>query len=98
MLKIAFHQKYVHPLPEGHRFPMAKYELLPQQLLLEGTVDETAFFSPGIIEKELVLSAHTKEYFKNLTNLNLDRKAQRKTGFVHDHELKIGRASCRERV
>lgn len=87
MLKIAFHQKYVHPLPEGHHFPMAKYELLPQQLLLEGTVDETAFFSPGIIEKELVLSAHTEEYFKDLTNLNLDRKAQRKTGFVHDHEL-----------
>ena len=37
MLPIAFHPIYKHPLPEGHRFPMLKYELLPQQLLHEGT-------------------------------------------------------------
>src|SRR5690554_2542875 len=66
---------------------MPSYELLLHHLFLEATVDETALCSPGIIEKEMVLSAHTKEYFKDLTNLNLDRKAQRKTGFVHDHEL-----------
>ena len=28
MLKIAFDKKYVLPLPEGHRFPMLKYELI----------------------------------------------------------------------
>ncbi|MFN7015298.1 MAG: histone deacetylase, partial [Bacteroidia bacterium] len=31
MLKIAWSKCYAHPLPEGHRFPMAKYELLPDQ-------------------------------------------------------------------
>jgi hypothetical protein len=35
MFPIAFHPIYQHPLPEGHRFPMLKYEL-PQQLLHEG--------------------------------------------------------------
>jgi hypothetical protein len=28
MFPIAFHPIYQHPLPEGHRFPMLKYELL----------------------------------------------------------------------
>ena len=32
-LKIAYDPIYAHPLPEGHRFPMLKYELIPGQLL-----------------------------------------------------------------
>ena len=38
MLKIAFDPIYAHPLPEGHRFPMLKYELIPEQLLYEGSI------------------------------------------------------------
>ncbi len=87
MLKIAFHKHYVHPLPKGHRFPMAKYELLPQQLLLEGTVEESAFFSPGKIAKENILAVHDDVYFNDLLELRLDRRAQRKTGFEHNKEL-----------
>jgi hypothetical protein len=30
MLKIAHHPIYHHPLKEGHRFPMIKYDLLPE--------------------------------------------------------------------
>jgi hypothetical protein len=33
-------------LPENHRFPMEKYELLPQQLMLEGTCKKEDFFEP----------------------------------------------------
>lgn len=87
MLKIAFNHHYVHALPEGHRFPMAKYELLPQQLLLEGTINEDAFFNPGIIDKDLVLAVHDKTYYNDLLGLKLDRNAQRKTGFVHNEQL-----------
>ncbi|MGC1632274.1 MAG: histone deacetylase, partial [Gelidibacter sp.] len=48
MLKIAFHPIYKHPLPEGHRFPMLKYELLPEQLRHEGTCTEFNFFKPTL--------------------------------------------------
>ncbi|MGB8373717.1 MAG: histone deacetylase, partial [Salegentibacter sp.] len=48
MLKIAYHPIYKHPLPERHRFPMEKYELLPQQLLHEGTCSEENFFEPEL--------------------------------------------------
>src|SRR5690554_2861277 len=87
MLKIAFNDAYIHSLPKGHRFPMEKYELLPQQLLLEGTIEENAFFSPNKIKEEHVLAVHDQSYFKDLKALNLDRRTQRKTGFEHNAEL-----------
>ena len=49
MLKIAFNQNYIHPLDENHRFPMIKYELIPEQLLRENTCSSDNFFKPGII-------------------------------------------------
>ena len=54
MLPIAFHPIYKHPLPEDHKFPMLKYELLPHQLLLEGIAEESDFFAPEPVDlKEL---------------------------------------------
>ena len=52
MLKIAHNKHYVLPLPEGHRFPMEKYDLLPQQLLHEGTISITNIFEP--VEVDIV--------------------------------------------
>ena len=46
MLNIAYHPIYQLPLPEGHRFPMEKYDLLPKQLLHEGTCEIDDFFEP----------------------------------------------------
>lgn len=87
MLKIAFNDYYVQPLPEGHRFPMEKYDLLPKQLLHEGTVEEDQFFIPGFIGQKDVLSVHDQNYFERLKSLKLDRREQRKSGFPHDQRL-----------
>lgn len=81
MLKIAFHPIYKHPLPEGHRFPMLKYELLPEQLLYEGTCTKANFFEPTLTEEKDILKVHTSEYYNHLKNLTLDPKAVRKIGF-----------------
>lgn len=81
MLKIAYHPIYNHPLPKGHRFPMLKYELLPGQLLHEGTCIEANFFEPTIPEDRYILNVHTQAYFDSLKNLTLDPKAVRKIGF-----------------
>jgi len=81
MLKIAFHPIYKHPLPEGHRFPMEKYDLLPKQLLYEGTCEDENFFEPGIIDENLILRAHTAEYVQRLKNLDLSKKEIRVSGF-----------------
>jgi len=87
MLKIAFHQNYIHPLDKNHRFPMIKYELIPQQLLRENTCSPDNFFEPGIISDEIVLKTHEEEYFKRFTNLNLSKKEVREIGFPLSKEL-----------
>lgn len=81
MLKIAYHPIYKHPLPEGHRFPMAKYELLPEQLLHEGTCTEAHFFVPEIPNDKFILAVHDPEYYYDLVNITLDQRAARKIGF-----------------
>lgn len=87
MLPIAFHPIYKHPLPEGHRFPMLKYELLPQQLLHEGIVTEKDFFVPDLADLQHVLAVHDKAYVEDLLNLTLDPKAASKIGFPLSAEL-----------
>src|SRR5690606_5383617 len=81
MLKIAFHPLYRIPLPERHRFPMEKYELVPQQLLYEGTVEESNYFAPDMVNIEHVLKVHSAEYVQSLLDQTMDRRAARKIGF-----------------
>ena len=81
MLKIAFHPIYKHHLPDGHRFPMAKYDLLPRQLVYEGTCVDANFFEPGIIDDTHILRCHTQEYLANLKALTIERREARKIGF-----------------
>ncbi len=78
---------YKHPLPEGHRFPMQKYELLPQQLLHEGTCAPENFFEPGMPEEADILRAHTPEYFSALKAGGLTARQMRKVGFPWSAEL-----------
>lgn len=87
MYSIAYHPIYKHPLPEGHRFPMIKYELLPQQLLYEGTVVDRQFFSPELPNLEDIIAVHDKEYVQQLLDLTLDPRAVRKIGFPLSSEL-----------
>lgn len=87
MLKIAYHPIYKHPLPEGHRFPMIKYELLPQQLLYEGTCSVDNFFEPSFPEDHHILAAHEENYYKNLVGLRLSKSEARKIGFPLSEEL-----------
>jgi len=81
MLKIAFSSLYSHPLPVGHRFPMEKYELLPEQLLYEGTVKKENFFVPGMIDDHWILTTHTGEYLEKLKTLQLSKSEIRAIGF-----------------
>lgn len=90
---IAFHPIYVHPLPENHRFPMEKYELLPKQLLHEGTANQADFFEPNSLDLAKLLAIHSSEYWKKLSNLQLSNREQRLSGFVHSAEL-IQRELC----
>lgn len=87
ILKIAYSPIYAHPLPEGHRFPMLKYELIPGQLLHEGTIIDTNIFSPRSCTDEVVLWTHEHDYLDKLKNQTLSAKEQRHIGFPQSPEL-----------
>jgi acetoin utilization deacetylase AcuC-like enzyme len=86
MIKVAWHPSYVHPVPDGHRFPMEKYELLPMRLIREGIVSEDNFFEPsqGLTYN---LDVHDSEYLMRLFNLELTKKEVRASGFTLSQEL-----------
>jgi acetoin utilization deacetylase AcuC-like enzyme len=87
MLKIAFSPIYKYELPEKHRFPMVKYELLPEQLLYEGTITEDQFFHPPALTEEDILLTHDEEYWKKLKNQTLSKKEIRAIGFPMSDKL-----------
>lgn len=81
ILKIAFDLIYAHPLPEGHRFPMLKYELIPGQLLHEGSITTDNLFAPAICPDEYILWTHDEAYLQKLHLQTLSAKEQRHIGF-----------------
>lgn len=81
MLKIAFSPIYKYSLPEGHRFPMEKYELLPEQLLYEGTITADNFFHPTPVDEPTILLTHDEAYWHRLKYQKLTRKEIREIGF-----------------
>lgn len=92
MLHIAFAPIYRYELPEGHRFPMVKYELIAEQLLYEGIVQERQFFHPQILDEAIALQTHTKSYWDKLTNLTLSKSEERAIGFpINQHFIERGR-------
>jgi len=81
MFKIAYDPIYAHPLPEGHRFPMLKYELIPAQLLYEGVISRENLFSPDEPSEDIILKTHDQDYWHQLRDLTLPLKEQRRIGF-----------------
>lgn len=86
-LKIAYDPIYAHPLPEGHRFPMLKYELIPGQLLYEGTIGPENLFAPQPCEDEIVCWTHSEAYLNKLKQQTLSPQEQRRIGFPQSPQL-----------
>jgi len=87
VIPVAFDPIYVLPLPENHRFPMEKYDLLPKQLLHEGTCEPTDFFSPQPLPDKAVKAIHLPGYVDRLKRQDLDRSEIRKIGFPISQQL-----------
>ena len=90
-MKVAFSSIYSYRhLPEKHRFPMEKYDLLPQQLIYEGTLEESDFFQPDPLSEEQITRTHTHEYWHRMKTGTLSSKEIREIGFPY-HESLINR-------
>lgn len=87
MLKIAYDPIYAHPLPEGHRFPMLKYELIPEQLKHEGVITDKHLFSPEPLDEATILLTHDRDYWARMKALELTYREMRAIGFPLSAEL-----------
>lgn len=87
MLFLAFDPVYIHPLPESHRFPMIKYELIPEQLIHEGLINKNSLNSPEMLDEDLILLTHHKSYWQRLRDLSLTESEIRRSGFPLSAEL-----------
>ncbi len=80
MIKVAWHPDYIAPLPDKHRFPMEKYDLIPSQLIHHGIIESKQLFQPDIISEMDILNIHDEKYLRDLETGSLNPKAVRKLG------------------
>ncbi len=66
---------------------MIKYELLPKQLLREGSCVPENFFEPVLPEDKYLIAAHEPAYFYDLINLKISPRDARKIGFPLSKQL-----------
>ena len=78
-LQAFYADNFVLPLPQGHRFPMAKYRLLRDRVVHELPGVRMAQ-APAASDGELAL-VHTPDYIAAITHGTLAAAAQREIGF-----------------
>lgn len=86
MIGVAYADEYVHPLPDGHKFPMEKYALLYEQLKHSGIIDNNVIL-PDLLDEKYLMGVHSDDYVNRLKKLELSPREQRVSGFQHSKEL-----------
>lgn len=82
---------YAIPLPDGHRFPMSKYELLRDGVLREGLVTPDHLHDPERAPIDDVRLIHEATYVNDILHGTLPAAAQRRIGLPWS-ELFVERA------
>ncbi|MGH7669576.1 MAG: histone deacetylase family protein [Gemmatimonadaceae bacterium] len=72
--------RYAFALPEGHRFPMEKYERVRRRVLDEGIVDAACLHDPDQVPADDLLRVHTRAYVDRFTSGTLEPAAMRRIG------------------
>jgi acetoin utilization deacetylase AcuC-like enzyme len=72
---------FVLPLPDGHRFPMAKYRLLRERVLADGIIAAPDLHEPAAADWDALRLVHTDAYVDGVAHGTLPRETQRRIGF-----------------
>ena len=87
MPRLATSDHYTLILPAGHRFPIAKYALIREQLLWQGIAEPADFYEPGLCAAEDVLRVHTPDYWHRVRDLQLTPREVRNLGLPQSPQL-----------
>lgn len=80
-MKIFYHDQFVLPLPENHRFPMEKYALLRQRVVAARLVPPGDLQIPAAASDVDLARAHTASYVEKVKTGQLTRQEIRRMGF-----------------
>ena len=87
MPRLATSDHYTLDLPAGHRFPIAKYALIREQLLWQGIAAPADFYEPGLCAEADVLRVHTAAYWQRVRDLQLTPREVRNLGLPQSPQL-----------
>lgn len=79
--------RYTFPLPDGHRFPVAKYAMLRERVIAEGIVPVDNVLDPPAATDDELRLVHTEDYVERFNEGRLSPAEERKIGFVWSPEL-----------
>lgn len=79
-MRAFFSDRYVVPLPEGHRFPMPKYRLLRERLLDRGILEASQLAEAPLASREQLALVHTPAYLDAVFGGTLNPAEQRRIG------------------
>ncbi|WP_129670279.1 histone deacetylase [Candidatus Chloroploca sp. Khr17] len=80
-MQIFYSDTFVLPLPAGHRFPMAKYALLREQVVAAGLVEPEALRVPEAASDAELMLVHSPAYVGRVIAGTLSRQEIRRIGF-----------------
>ena len=80
-MRAFYSDHFVLPLPEGHKFPMAKYSRLRERILAEGIVSPDDLHEAPLAAIEDLLLVHDTGYVDAVLNGTVAREIQRRIGF-----------------
>ncbi|MCC5828715.1 MAG: histone deacetylase [Phycisphaeraceae bacterium] len=96
MIPIVHHPDYVHPLPEGHRFPMPKFNIIRALLESDAAADRFTFIAPEPATEVELAGAHTRAWIDKVVGGGLDANEQRRIGLpwseglIHRTRMEVG--------
>jgi acetoin utilization deacetylase AcuC-like enzyme len=80
-VKVFYSDHFVLPLPEGHRFPMAKYSMLRERVAADGICGPGELRTPHAVTDGDILRAHAPDYLERVVSGSLTDKEMRRIGF-----------------
>ncbi|HEU0051635.1 MAG TPA: histone deacetylase [Longimicrobium sp.] len=86
-MRAFYSDRFVLPLPEGHRFPMIKYRRVRERCLEEGILSPDDLAEPPAASWDELALAHDVDYLAAVRDGALPPLAQRRIGFPWSPEM-----------
>lgn len=86
-MRAFYADRFVLPLPPGHRFPMVKYARVRERCLAEGVLSPGDLAEPDAAPWEELALVHRPEYLERVREGRLSAAEQRRIGFPWSPEM-----------